>query len=329
MTAYNIIQKHPEWLELMVCGATPKKDIQRVAKRHIEEMEGKQNFSKLISDDIEELLKARYSILKSPLREEIENFDGIEFDGVIIKPDYSNIARKEHLAEVCAIFVKAIITELSGKAICTAAQVEEWRERYAVKLEGLKGKDEKEKKRYCNVPDCVKSIVNDQAKKIYAGLAKYGYIDCAESTFLWYFGNKTRREAKQPQKIKWITEDQKDGVKIFAFIWKCLYRFAETGDIEKETDVSWQIIDKYFDVPQAWLSKTLREEARQAINSKKRNDEISRIKEIFSDITKEVNKKAEDFNRERVRLEIQENRRRKNDPDPKERSKYIPDLDVL
>ena len=319
MTAYEVIQQHPEWVE---SERTPKAAIQERAKRYVEDYKGNDNFANGITKDLDDLLS---------LRDATNDFAGVVADGKTAQantdsPEYLTDRRK---AQIYAIFVKAVITELSGKAICTAAQVEEWRERYAVKLEGLKGKDEKEKKRYCNVPDCVKSIVNDQAKKIYAGLAKYGYIDCAESTFLWYFGNKSRREAKQPQKIKWITEDQKDGVKIFAFIWKCLYRFAETGDIEKETDVSWQIIDKYFDVPQAWLSKTLREEARQAINSKKRNDEISRIKEIFSDITKEVNKKAEDFNRERVRLEIQENRRRKNDPDPKERSKYIPDLDVL
>lgn len=319
MTAYNIIQQHPEWV---TSERTPRAAIQNEARRYVRELEGSKNFSSLITEDLDDLLRQR---------DATNDFAGVVADGNKAQantdsPEYLTDRRK---AQIYAIFIKAVISELSGKAVCTAAQVEEWKERYAVKLEGLKGKDEKEKKRYCNVPDCVKSIVNDQAKKIYAGLAKYGYIDCAESTFLWYFGNKSRREAKQPQKIKWITEDQKDGVKIFAFIWKCLYRFAETGDIEKETDVSWQIIDKYFDVPQAWLSKTLREEARQAINSKKRNDEISRIKEIFSDITKEVNKKAEDFNRERVRLEIQENRRRKNDPDPKERSKYIPDLDVL
>lgn len=319
MTPYNIIQQHPEWV---TSERTPRAAIQNEARRYVRELEGSKNFSSLITEDLDDLLRQR---------DATNDFAGVVADGKTAQantdsPEYLTDRRK---AQIYAIFIKAVISELSGKAICTAAQVEEWKERYAVKLEGLKGKDEKEKKRYCNVPDCVKSIVNDQAKKIYAGLAKYGYIDCAESTFLWYFGNKSRREAKQPQKIKWITEDQKDGVKIFAFIWKCLYRFAETGDIEKETDVSWQIIDKYFDVPQAWLSKTLREEARQAINSKKRNDEISRIKEIFSDITKEVNKKAEDINRERVRLEIQENRRRKNNPDPKERSKYIPDLDVL
>lgn len=229
MTAYNIIQKHPEWLELMACGATPKKDIQRVAKRHIEEMEGKQNFSKLISDDIEELLKARYSILKSPLREEIENFDGIEFDGVIIKPDYSNIARKEHLAEVCAIFVKAIITELSGKAICTAAQVEEWRERYAVKLEGLKGKTTTAKAG--NETRSLEPILYSRAKQIYKALIEYSLIDCEESDFTNLFCVAPGKHYdKAPNTIEWKGKVKRE----LAIFWEGICFFANCSRTEWE-----------------------------------------------------------------------------------------------
>lgn len=326
MTAYNIIQKHPEWLELMACGATPKKDIQRVAKRHIEEMEGKQNFSKLISDDIEELLKARYSILKSPLREEIENFDGIEFDGVIIKPDYSNIARKEHLAEVCAIFIKAVITELSGKAVCTAAQVEEWRERYAVKLEGLKGKIQQVKKTDIRL----KPISDNRTKEIFTKLIDYKYIDCEESAFLWYFGEERHRRKEQPRKIKWVGTD----IKIFSLFWKLINKFGS------DNNVKWKIARDYFIIPEDWENEYIslsekskkeffKEKARQAEETQYENrEEIDRVIDIFSSIINEEEIKKEIERWDAIIQMIKKNREYKYSPDKNERQLYNPKFDI-
>ena len=170
MTAYNIIQQHPEWV---TSERTPRAAIQNEARRYVRELEGSKNFSSLITEDLDDLLRQR---------DATNDFAGVVADGKTAQantdsPEYLTDRRK---AQIYAIFIKAVISELSGKAICTAAQVEEWRERYAVKLEGLKGKTTA---KAGNETRSLKPILYSRARQIYKALIEYSLIDCEESDF--------------------------------------------------------------------------------------------------------------------------------------------------
>ena len=56
MTAYNIIQQHPEWV---TSERIPRAAIQNEARRYVRELEGSKNFSSLITEDLDDLLRQR------------------------------------------------------------------------------------------------------------------------------------------------------------------------------------------------------------------------------------------------------------------------------
>ena len=168
MTAYEIIQQHPEWAEK---ERTPRAAIQNAARRYVRELEGSKNFCSLITEDLDDLLG---------LRDTTNDFAGIVADGSKAQvstesPEYLADKRK---AQIYAIFVKAIISELSGKAICTAAQVDQWRERYGVKLEGLKGKPAKVS--CINLPDLLCPLLADDRDPVFDPVA----VRCVSSTHI-------------------------------------------------------------------------------------------------------------------------------------------------
>ena len=137
MTAYEIIQQHPEWV---TSERVPRAAIQERAKRYVSDYKGNGNFAKGVTEDLDDLLRRR---------DATNDFAGIVADGDTPQvntesPEYLADKRK---AKICAIFVEAVISELAGRSICTAAQIQEWRERYGVKLEGLQGKTEQITKR--------------------------------------------------------------------------------------------------------------------------------------------------------------------------------------
>ena len=213
MTAYGIIQQHPEWV---TSERTPRAAIQKTAARYIRELEGSKNFSSLITEDLDDLLRQR---------DTTNDFAGVVADGKTAQantdnPEYLTDRRK---AQIYAIFIKAVISELSGKAICTAAQVEEWRERYAVKLEGLKGKTTTAKAG--NETRSLEPILYSRAKQIYKALIEYSLIDCEESDFTNLFctrPSKYNDNTPTPAKINW-----KGKVKLeLAIFWEGMCSFA-------------------------------------------------------------------------------------------------------
>lgn len=220
MTAYEIIQQHPEWAEK---ERTPRAAIQNAARRYVRELEGSKNFCSLITEDLDDLLG---------LRDTTNDFAGIVADGSKAQvstesPEYLADKRK---AQIYAIFVKAIISELSGKAICTAAQVDQWRERYGVKLEGLKGKPAKVSAKPTNVR--LNPIDEDTLKTVYNGL-KDTHLDCSEETFVSYF-SKQGIEDREP--LTW------KGVKYqFAILWKGMCKLAG-----KKGNTPWELSKVYF-----------------------------------------------------------------------------------
>ena len=126
-------------------------------------------------------------------------------------------------AQIYAIFIKAVISELSGKAICTAAQVEEWRERYAVKLEGLKGKTTTAKAG--NETRSLEPILYSRAKQIYKALIEYSLIDCEESDFTNLFctrPSKYNDNTPTPAKINWKGNIKRE----LALFWEGMCFFA-------------------------------------------------------------------------------------------------------
>lgn len=204
MTAYEVIQQHPEWVEN---PTTPRKQITEAARRYVRELDGGKHFNALIIDDVERLLKNRgllkkqIGIHEDLLKESTIIFNDTDGHEVEIKaletaPDYIAAERK---VKIYAIFIKAIIAELNGKAICTAAQIQEWRERYGVKLEGLQGKSKKETKEFEPI-----GLAEKRAIKIYNWARCSGRIECTEDDFIWYFGKKTdRTNDLHPAPIKW------------------------------------------------------------------------------------------------------------------------------
>lgn len=211
MTPYNIIQQHPEWV---TSERTPRAAIQNEARRYVRELEGSKNFSSLITEDLDDLLRQR---------DATNDFAGVVADGKTAQantdsPEYMTDRRK---AQIYAIFVKAVISELSGKAICTAAQVEEWRERYAVKLEGLKGKTTTAKAG--NETRSLEPILYSRAKQIYKALIDYSLIDCEESDFTNLFCVAPGKHYdKAPNTIEW-----KGKVKLeLAIFWESMCYFS-------------------------------------------------------------------------------------------------------
>ena len=213
MTAYDIIHRHPEWV---TSERIPRAAIQNEARRYVRELEGSKNFSSLITEDLDDLLRQR---------DAINDFAGVVADGKTAQantdsPEYLTDRRK---AQIYAIFIKAVISELSGKAICTAAQVEEWRERYAVKLEGLKGKTTTAKAG--NETRSLEPILYSRAKQIYKALIEYSLIDCEESDFTNLFctrPSKYNDNTPTPAKINWKGNIKRE----LALFWEGMCFFA-------------------------------------------------------------------------------------------------------
>ena len=244
MTAYEVIQQHPEWVE---SERTPKAAIQERAKRYVEDYKGNGNFANGITKDLDDLLSRR----------DITNdFAGVVADGNTAQantdsPEYLTDRRK---AQIYAIFVKAVITELSGKAICTAAQVEEWRERYAVKLEGLQARPDRNIKRNESQQINYIDLGDDTAKALYIELNdQKTIIDCSEKTFLWYFGSdKNRADIEQPERIKWYERAN-------AFAYLCLLiKIRITGSTEYK-QIDWEKAKRIFsnETDSSWKSQAL------------------------------------------------------------------------
>lgn len=244
MTAYEVIQQHPEWVE---SERTPKAAIQERAKRYVEDYKGNGNFANGITKDLDDLLSRR----------DITNdFAGVVADGNTAQantdsPEYLTDRRK---AQIYAIFVKAVITELSGKAICTAAQVEEWRERYAVKLEGLQARPDRNIKRNESQHINYIDLGDSTAKALYIELNdQKTIIDCSEKTFLWYFGSdKNRADIEQPERIKWYERAN-------AFAYLCLLiKIRITGSTEYK-QIDWEKAKRIFsnETDSSWKSQAL------------------------------------------------------------------------
>lgn len=218
MTAYEIIQQHPEWVKNP--GAT-RKEIQAQAARYVRELDnGSKHFNALIVEDLDALLIARNAIL-SPTNE-AKDFAQIAIIGNEIIEDEA-----KRQAKVYALFIKAIIAELNGKAICTAAQVEQWRERYGVKLEGLQVMRPK------NTP-AFKPLGFDEetATKIYNWLKDKSIIDCPEDTFIWYFGKEQYRVSEtRPKPIEWKGQRNE---------FVCFCRICTTVTKGKDAHVPWK-----------------------------------------------------------------------------------------
>ena len=189
MTAYEAIQQHPQWV---TSERVPRAAIQERAKRYVSDYKGNGNFAKGVTEDLDDLLRRR---------DATNDFAGIVADGDTPQvntesPEYLADKRK---AKICAIFVKAVISELAGRSICTAAQIQEWRERYGVKLEGLQGKSKKETKEFEPI-----GLDEERAIKIYNWARRSERIECTEDAFIWYFGKKTdRTNDLPPAPIKW------------------------------------------------------------------------------------------------------------------------------
>lgn len=190
MTAFKKIEQNPEWVKN---PTATRKEIEATARRYVRELDnGSKHFCELITDDLDALLIARNAML-NPV-DEAKDFAQIAIVGNEIIDDGA-----KRMAKVCTLFIKAIIVELNGKAICTAAQIQEWRERYGVKLEGLQGKSKKETKEFEPI-----GLAEKRAIKIYNWARCSGRIECTEDDFIWYFGKKTdRTNDLHPAPIKW------------------------------------------------------------------------------------------------------------------------------
>lgn len=265
MKANEIIQQHPEWVKN---PRATQKAIQATATRYVQELEGSRNFAALIADDIETLLSYRHAII-NPVGE-TKDFADI---AIIGNETVEDGARRQ--AKVYAAFIKAIISELSGKAICTAAQVDQWRERYGVKLEGLKGKPAKVSAKPTNVR--LSPIDEDTLKTVYNGL-KDTHLDCSEETFVSYF-SKQGIEDREP--LTW------KGAKYqFAILWKGMCKLAG-----KKGNTPWELSKVYFrhdyeDLAGAYKSAKEKlpkgfnrmESIFERIEESEKTEEISRLK---------------------------------------------------
>ena len=263
MTAYEIIQQHPEWAEK---ERTPRAAIQNAARRYVRELEGSKNFCSLITEDLDDLLG---------LRDTTNDFAGIVADGSKAQvstesPEYLADKRK---AQIYAIFVKAIISELSGKAICTAAKVDQWRERYGVKLEGMKGKPAKVSAKPTKAR--LNPIDKETLETVYNSCK---YLSCARETFLSYFSEQGIGD-REP--LTW------KGAKYqFAIFWKGICKLAG-----KNGNTPWELSNIYFkhdfeDLAGAYKSAKKKlpkgfdrmESIFEEIEKSKKDDEISQYK---------------------------------------------------
>lgn len=218
MTAYEIIQQHPEWVKN---PRATRKEIQAQAARYVRELDSK---AALMVEDIDALLIARNAIL-SPT-DQAKDFADIAIVGNEIVEDGA-----KRQAQVYAIFIKAIIAALNGKAICTAAQVEQWRERYGIKLDGLQGKPEKA------VTFEPIGLDNDSVMCLYNWLMDNGKINCTEQDFIWYFGKPQSRESDaEPKPIKWL------GQQINEYVYFCHVCAIKTGNAR----VKWGTYNRIF-----------------------------------------------------------------------------------
>lgn len=222
MTAYGIIQQHPEWV---TSERTPRAAIQKTAARYIRELEGSKNFCSLITEDLDDLLRHR---------DATNDFAGIVTDNsnkTQVSEESPEYMTDKRNAQIYAIFIKAVISELSGKAICTAAQVEEWRERYAVKLEGLEGKTTVAKAG--SETRILEPLQYGRAKEIYKALIEYSLIDCEESDFTNLFctgPSKYNDNTPAPAKINWKGNIKRE----LALFWEGMCFFAGCSRTEWE-----------------------------------------------------------------------------------------------
>ena len=290
MTAYEVIQQHPEWVEN---PTTPRKQITEAARRYVRELDGGKHFNALIIDDVERLLKNRgllkkqIEIHEDLLKEStiifndtddhavnnddyiVSGTDGheVEIKALETAPDYIAAERK---VKIYAIFIKAIIAELNGKAICTTAQIQEWRERYGVKLEGLQAQPEKVK----GTVRELKPIADLKAEKVFIKLKNWGYIDCNEDVFLWHFGERKNRVGKPaPDKVKW----NGDTISIFSLVGDGICEFAGHKRAE------WNLLRQHFSID--WTNAQLTQGKQDALDNQER-EEIAPIAEALEAIRK-------------------------------------------
>ena len=307
----NYIHVNPDWVDNHII---PKDNIEEAGTQYAKEAIAKGT----IADDIETLL-SELDRLRNPKSDAEKDFYEIAFVGY-------NVIKAKRLANIYAIFIKGIISELNGKAICSAAQIEEWRERYAVRLEGLKGKIQQVKKTDIRL----KPISDNRTKEIFTKLIDYKYIDCEESAFLWYFGEERHRRKEQPRKIKWVGTD----IKIFSLFWKLINKFGS------DNNVKWKIARDYFIIPEDWENEYIslsekskkeffKEKARQAEETQYENrEEIDRVIDIFSSIINEEEIKKEIERWDAIIQMIKKNREYKYSPDKNERQLYNPKFDI-
>ena len=86
----------------------------------------------------------------------------------------------------------------------------------------------------------LKPIVDDYAKMICGYFKEYGFIDCEESTFLWYFGETKHREGTHaPDKIKWL----KNSKSAFGLFCEKLCYFAGANLVD------WELVQNAFEIP--------------------------------------------------------------------------------
>lgn len=256
MTAYEVIQQHPEWVKN---PTATRKDIEAAARRYVREL----NNNALIVEDLDALLIARNALLNPT--EEAKDFAQIAVVGNEIIDDGA-----KRMAIVYAIFIKAIIAELNGKAICTAAQIQEWRERYGVKLEGLQAQPEKVK----GTVRELKPIADLKAEKVFIKLKNWGYIDCNEDVFLWHFGERKNRVGKPaPDKVKW----NGDTISIFSLVGDGICEFAGHKRAE------WNLLRQHFSID--WTNAQLTQGKQDALDNQER-EEIAPIAEALEAIRK-------------------------------------------
>lgn len=273
MTAYEIIQQHPEWVKN---PTATRKEIEATARRYVRELDnGSKHFCDLITDDFDALLIARNAML-NPV-DEAKDFAKIAIIGNEIIDDGA-----KRMAKVCTLFIKAIIVELNGKAICTAAQIQEWRERYGVKLEGLRSKPEQITK----VVRELKPIADIKAEKIYMSLKNWEYIDCGEDIFLWHFGErKHRKEMQAPAIVEW----KKNLQYVFAYCCNRISNITEPGN-----DTNWKALEQHIkpNPNMRWDWKKANGRLKDAKKVLKTNKELLRLENLFDEVKKMDEEKA-------------------------------------
>ena len=272
MTAYEIIQQHPEWA---TSERVPTAAIQERAKRYVSDYKGNGNFAKGVTEDLADLLRRR---------DATNDFACIVADGDTpqVNTESPKYLADKRISKICAIFVKAVISELAGRSICTAAQIQEWRERYGVKLEGLQSKPEQITK----VVRELKPIADIKAEKIYMSLKNWEYIDCGEDIFLWHFGErKHRKEMQAPAIVEW----KKDLQYVFAYCCNRISNITEPGN-----DTNWKALEQHIkpNPNMRWDWKKANGRLKDAKKILKTNNELLRLEKLFDEVKKMDEEKA-------------------------------------